>query len=129
MSCGTSKQRLVRELPKNADIPKSPSPFSGSPGAVGRGKNHCKESGVRCECPSAPRIGTCPHAARRAFRVIEGGENHGSSFNPARTLVHASLARRGCRRCREDVVGFNWGGRSRPSPSARQGPILPLTEA
>jgi hypothetical protein len=27
------------------------------------------------------------------------------------------------------IVGFNWGGRSRPSPSARQGPILPLTEA
>ena len=42
MSSGTSKQRLVRELPKNADIPKSPSPFSSSPGAVGRRNNHCK---------------------------------------------------------------------------------------
>jgi hypothetical protein len=27
------------------------------------------------------------------------------------------------------IVGFNWGERSRPSPSARQGPTLPLTEA
>jgi hypothetical protein len=27
------------------------------------------------------------------------------------------------------IVGFNWGGRSRPSPSARQGSTLPLTEA
>jgi hypothetical protein len=27
------------------------------------------------------------------------------------------------------IVGFNWGGRSRPSPSARQGAMLPVTEA
>jgi len=71
------------------------------------------------------------HPASGRVRTLRGARSvsskaakiNGSSFNPARTLVHASLA------LVTMIVGFNLGERSRPSPSARQGPTLPLTEA
>jgi hypothetical protein len=94
MSSGTSKHRLVRELPKNADLPKSPLlavaalvPSAGATTTTNR-------VAFGADAPQHPASGACPHAERRAFRLIEGGENE-SSFNAARNPRHASLARRG----------------------------------
>ena len=103
MSSGTSKQRVVRELPKKRRRTEVSVSLQWQPWCRRQAQQPLQNRvAFGADAPQHPASGTCPHAARRAFRLIEGGENHGSSFNPARTLVHASLARRGCPRCRDD---------------------------
>jgi hypothetical protein len=74
---------------------------NGSPGAVGRHNNTANRVAFGCGCPKHPASGGCPHA-RGARSHSSKGENHGSLFNPAGTLAHASLARRCYRRCRDN---------------------------
>jgi hypothetical protein len=51
---------------KNADVPKSPFPYSGSPGAVGRLDNTPNRVAFGCGCRKPPASGACPRAARLA---------------------------------------------------------------
>jgi hypothetical protein len=80
------------------------------------------------DAPRHPASGTCPHAARRAFRLIEGEimEVRSILYEPSFTRLLQGAAAGAVVTM---IVGFSWGGRFRPSPSARQGPTLPLTEA
>jgi hypothetical protein len=52
---------LSESCPKNADVPKSPFPCSGSPGAVGRHNNTANRVAFGCGCRKHPASGACPH--------------------------------------------------------------------
>ena len=90
-----------RELPKNRRRTEVSALYSGSPGAVGRHNNTPNRVAFGCGCPKHPASGACPHS-RGARSHSSKCDNHGSSFNPAGTLAHASLSRRCRRRCRDD---------------------------
>jgi hypothetical protein len=64
-SSDTGRQRLVRARPKNADVPRSPFPHSGSPGAVGR-HNNTPNRAVFGAGTASTRSSACPRDARHA---------------------------------------------------------------
>ena len=67
---------LPESCPKNADVPKSPFPCSGSPGAVGRHINTANRAAFGCGCGKHPAPGACPRATPRVPGIEKGNTGY-----------------------------------------------------